>query len=84
MMSHPMRKPGMPQGLERPDKQMELRRPTLLGGPEAPSSPRMAVYILGEMWGDIRYLLGSIHFYSILADLTKIDGLMANKANNGL
>ena len=61
MMSQPMRKPGMPQGLERPDKTMELRRPALLG---AAPSPRMAVYILGwerpgeapgeaPTWGDM-------------------------------
>ena len=48
MMSQPMRKPGMPQGLERPDKTMELRRPALLGG--AAPSPRMAVYILGVLY----------------------------------
>lgn len=48
MMSQPMRKPGMPQGLERPDRTMELRRPALLGG--AAPSPRMAVYILGVLY----------------------------------
>ena len=49
MMSQPTRKPGIPQGLERPDRTMEFLRPALLGGPAAPAaSPRMAVYILGE------------------------------------